>query len=53
MEDAARGGSPIQVAFKIDEAQVRGHVDQIVRQSVEETLNGLLDGEADALCGAG
>jgi transposase-like protein len=38
--------------FRIDEAKVRGHVDQVVRQSVEETLNGLLDAEAAALCGA-
>lgn len=39
--------------FRIDEAKVRGHVDQVVRQSVEETLNGLLDAEAAMLCGAG
>lgn len=38
--------------IRIDEAELRGHVDQVVRQSVEETLNGLLEAEADALCGA-
>lgn len=38
--------------FHVDEAQIRGHVDEVVRQSVEETLNGLLDAEADQLCGA-
>jgi len=38
--------------IRIDESQLRGHVDQVVRQSVEETLNGLLEAEADALCGA-
>ena len=38
--------------FQIDEEQVRGHVDEVVRQSVEETLNGLLDAEADQLCRA-
>jgi transposase-like protein len=27
-------------------------VEEVVRQSVEETLNGLLDAEADELCGA-
>ena len=37
---------------QVDEAQIRGHVDEVVRQSVEETLNGLLDAEADQLCGA-
>lgn len=41
-------GSVIQV----DEEQVRGHVDEVVRSSVEETLNGLLDAEADSLCNA-
>jgi putative transposase len=37
---------------KIDEGKVRQHVEEVVRQSVEETLNGLLDAEADELCGA-
>ena len=39
--------------FRIDEAKVRGHVDRVVRESVEQTLNGLLEAEAKALCGAG
>jgi len=38
--------------IKIDERKVRQHVEEVVRQSVEETLNGLLDAEADELCGA-
>jgi transposase-like protein len=38
--------------IKVDEALIRQHVEEVVRQSVEETLNGLLDAEADALCGA-
>jgi transposase-like protein len=37
---------------QVDEEQVRGHVDEVVRRSVEETLNGLLEAEADQLCGA-
>jgi len=36
----------------VDEAQVRSHLEQVVRSTVEETLNGLLDAEADELCGA-
>jgi hypothetical protein len=52
MEDATRESSEIKGAFRIDEAQVRGHVDQLVRQRVEETLNGLLEAEAASLCGA-
>ncbi len=38
--------------LSVDEDQVRGHVDEVVRTSVEETLNGLLEAEADRLCGA-
>jgi transposase-like protein len=38
--------------IRIDEDQLKGHVADVVRQSVEETLNGLLDAEADAICGA-
>ena len=38
--------------IKIDEGKIRSHVDEVVRQTVEETLNGLLDAEADELCGA-
>lgn len=39
-------------AIRIDEKQIRGHIDEAVRTSVEETLNGLLDAEADQICGA-
>jgi len=39
--------------IKIDEAKIQDHLGRIVRQSVEETLNGLLDAEADRLCNAG
>lgn len=39
--------------IRLDEGQLRGHVDQVVRDSVEQTLNALLEAEADALCGAG
>jgi transposase-like protein len=36
----------------IDEGQLKNHLDQLVRQSVEQTLNALLEAEADQLCGA-
>ena len=39
-------------ALQVDEARLRGHVDEVVRSSVEETLNGLLDAEADQICRA-
>ena len=29
-------------ALQIDEGKLRGHVDEVVRSSVEQTLNGLL-----------
>ena len=41
-----------QEVIRIDEGQLKGHVAEVVRQSVEETLNGLLEAEADAICGA-
>lgn len=37
---------------QIDEAQLRGQLGQLVKESVEETLNGLLEAEADQLCQA-
>ena len=36
----------------VNEQELRAHVSEVVRQSVEETLNGLLEAEADALCQA-
>jgi len=39
-------------ALRVDEAKLIGHVDEVVRASVEETLNGLLDAEADEICRA-
>lgn len=37
---------------QIDEERIRKHLGDIVRGSVQETLNGLLDAEADRLCNA-
>jgi putative transposase len=39
--------------IEIDEARIRDHLGELVRGSVEETLNALLDAEADQLCNAG
>ncbi|MFG6375422.1 MAG: transposase [Desulfovibrio sp.] len=47
-ETAKRKGSFIAV----DELELRSHVAEVVRQNVEETLNALLEAEADALCQA-
>jgi len=39
-------------AVRIDEGKLKAHVDEVVRSSVEETLNALLDAEADRICRA-
>jgi putative transposase len=36
----------------IDEAKIENHLGELVRGTVEQTLNALLEAEADALCGA-
>ncbi len=38
--------------IKIDQTEVQKHVDEVVRGTVEETLNALLEEEADRLCNA-
>lgn len=44
--------SVIKNMTQVDEVQIRSHVDEVVRQSVEVTLNGLLEAEAAPLCRA-
>ena len=45
--------NPMGQVIQIDEARIRDHLGEMVRGTVEETLNALLDAEADRLCGAG
>ena len=40
----------LQWAIRIDEGELRGHLDKLGRGTVEETLNALLDEEADRMC---
>ena len=49
-EDTAEG---LKDAIRVDTAELRGHVDEVVRSSVEETLNALLQAEADQICERG
>ncbi len=49
-EDNTKGLSNV---FRIDASRIEDHLRQIVRGSVEETLNSLLEAEADRLCNAG
>ena len=54
MESVTQSGSGenFEGVFRIEEGKIRSHVDQVVRETVEQTLNGLLQAEADDLCGA-
>src|SRR6201981_2111046 len=47
------GVKAMSQVIQIDEARIRDHLGEMVRGTVEETLNALLDAEADQLCGAG
>jgi putative transposase len=43
---------PLGNVITIDDERIKSHLDRVVRGSVEETLNALLDAEADRLCNA-
>ena len=44
--------SPLGNVITIDDERIKNHLDRVVRGSVEETLNALLDAEANRLCNA-
>ena len=44
--------SPLGNVITIDDERIKSHLDRVVRGSVGETLNALLDAEADRLCNA-
>jgi transposase-like protein len=50
VEDSTKGLSNV---IRIDDERIQDHLKHIVRGSVEDTLNALLDAEADRLCQAG
>jgi len=50
--ESAEQPKTLSKVIKIDEARIQNHLDQMVRSTVEQTLNGLLDAEADRLCNA-
>ncbi len=54
MNDCSRelSGEKFRGVVQIDESAIRSELGELVRGSVEETLNGLLEAEADELCGA-
>lgn len=49
---SAKSDKNLSNVIKINEAQIQDHLGQMVRRSVEETLNAMLDSEADHLCNA-
>ncbi|MDJ0947142.1 MAG: IS256 family transposase [Kiloniellales bacterium] len=49
-EDSTKGLSNV---IRIDDERIQDHLKHVVRGSVEETLNALLEAEADRLVGAG
>lgn len=46
-------GKEMSNVIRIDEARIKDHLGEMVRGTVEEALNAMLDAEADRLCGAG
>jgi len=51
--NSAKTTENLNKIIKIDEAQIRNHLGEMVRSTVEQTLNDMLDAEADQLCAAG
>ena len=49
MDDTTK---PLSKVIWIDESEIRGHLDELVRGTVEETLNAMLDTEANEMCNA-
>jgi hypothetical protein len=49
MEEDSRG-TELSNVIRIDDERVRDHLGRIVRGTVEETLNAMLEAEADRLC---
>jgi putative transposase len=50
--ESAEQENSLSKVIKIDEARIQSHLDKVVRSTVEQTLNDLLDAEADHLCNA-
>jgi putative transposase len=48
-KDTTKGLSKV---IRIDESEIRGHLDKMVKGTVEDTINALLEAEADEMCNA-
>jgi len=51
-ETSVENEKNLNKVIKIDEARIHEHLDTMVRETVEQTLNKMLDEEADQLCNA-
>jgi transposase-like protein len=52
VKESVQTGKNLNRIIKIDEARIHSHLDEVVRDTVEDTINKLLDAEADRLCNA-
>jgi len=50
--ESANSDKNLSNVIKINEAQIEDHLGQMVRSTVEQTLNAMLNAEADQLCNA-
>ena len=50
--EAGKEVAKLSQVIQIDEGKIQEHLGEVVRSTVEETLNVLLDAEADRLCRA-
>jgi putative transposase len=50
--EGPQGRAKLSQLIQIDEGKIQEHLGEVVRSTVEETLNALLDAEADRLCRA-
>jgi putative transposase len=51
-KESTQEGKSLSKVIKINEAKIQSHLDTMVRDTVQQTLNNLLDAEADQLCNA-
>jgi len=51
-EKSTQEGKSLNKVIKINEVKIQSHLDTMVRDTVQQTLNDLLDAEADQLCNA-
>jgi transposase-like protein len=50
--EGPQGEKKLSQVIRIDEGKIQEHLGEVVRSTVEETLNAMLDAEADRLCQA-